>query len=99
MSNDANKQTVKVKQFNLNTVLLGVLIAVAGWMGNKAFEKLDTNNTELIKVSQSQQFVVMRLGDLEKRVSGMVAKPDFEKEISRLNHELDSLRNRRGPQQ
>lgn len=83
-----------MKQINFNTGLIAILIGLLGWLGNKAFEKMDANNTELIRVRQSQEFVVQRLSGLEKQVSETVLRRDFETEISRLNRELDEMKRR-----
>ena len=77
-------------QFNFNSFL----ILVVGALLTFGIKKLDENNTELVKVSTSQTYMVKRMDNLEQKMAEMVLKSDFQSEVNRLNREMEAIKKR-----
>lgn len=79
----------KSKQVNFNTVLIFCIGALISF----GIKKVDEVNTEVVKVGTGQSFVVQRLDGVERKLNEMVLQRDFQAEITRLNREVEALRN------
>lgn len=96
-ANEATKEPMteshqpKTKQLNFNTVLIFAIGALISF----GIKKMDEINTEVVKVGTGQSFVVQRLDGVERKLNEMVLQRDFQAEITRLNREVEALKNGR----
>ena len=83
----------------INTTLLGLVVGMLAWGGNKGFDKMDTLNTSSIETKIQLTSLSSRVDGLASQISRMVTRDQLRGEldkrdaiISSLQRELSSLR-------
>jgi len=77
-----------MKQLNLNTALLAIVLSLTGYFGQRVSSKVDKLNDQVVEMVTTQKFSNERLGKLEMNVDTLTMQ------TTRLDSEVERIKQR-----